>query len=141
MSLSAFLAENAAAVENVKYVASKRFVDEEGQPEQWEIRALNGSADEKLRRDCVRNIPIPGRRGQFQRETDMDVYLGRLAVACTVYPNLNDAALQESYHVMGAEQLLKTMLTPGEYTDYVMKVQEVCGFNISLQEEVDEAKN
>ncbi len=141
MSLSAFLAENAQTVENVKYAASKRFLDENGQPELWEIRAISGSADEKLRRDCVRNIPIPGRRGQFQRETDMDKYLGKLAVTCTVYPNLNDEALQESYHVMGAEQLLKTMLTSGEYADYVIKVQEVCGFNISLQDEVDEVKN
>ena len=69
------------------------------------------------------------------------MYLGKLAVACTVYPNLNDKGLQDSYHVMGAEDLLKTMLTPGEYTDYVAKVQEVCGFDTTLQDEVDEAKN
>ena len=43
--------------------------------------------------------------------------------------------------MMGAEALLKTMLTPGEYADYLTKVQEVCGFETTLQDEVDEAKN
>ncbi len=69
------------------------------------------------------------------------MYLGKLAVACTVFPDLNSKELQDSYKVMGAETLLKTMLTPGEYADYISKVQEVCGFDASLQEDVDTAKN
>ena len=141
MSLSAFLAENAAAVENVKYVVSKRFVGEDGQPVAWEIKAISGSEDEALRRACVKRALGPGRRNQYQRETDYDMYMGKLAAACTVFPNLKDKELQDSYRVVGEEALLKTMLTPGEYTDYVGKVQEVCGFEASLQDEVDEAKN
>lgn len=141
MSLSMFLAENALETENVKFVASKRFVGEDGKPAQWEIKAINGAEDESLRRACVKRVPIPGKKNQYQKETDYDTYLGKLAVACTVFPNLNDAALQNSYKVMGAEALLKTMLTPGEYVDYISKVQEVCGFDTSFQEEVDEAKN
>ena len=77
MSLSAFLAENAAAVENVKYVVSKRFVGEDGKPVEWEIRAITGSEDEVLRRACVKRALIPGRRNQYQRETDYDMYMGK----------------------------------------------------------------
>jgi len=33
------------------------------------------------------------------------------------------------------------MLTPGEYAEYISKVQEVCGFDTTLQEDVDTAKN
>ena len=33
------------------------------------------------------------------------------------------------------------MVTNGEYADSLAKVQEVCGFETSLQDEVDEAKN
>ena len=62
-------------------------------------------------------------------------------VACTVFPNLNDKELQDSYKVMGADALLKTMLTPGEYAEYLTKIQEVCGFDTTMQDEVDEAKN
>ena len=61
-------------------------------------------------------------------------------MACTVFPNLNDKELQDSYKVMALKPS-ETMLTPGEYADYLTKVQEVCGFETTLQDEVDEAKN
>ena len=96
MSLSAFLAENAAAVENVKSVVSKRFVGEDGQPVAWEIKAISGSEDEALRRACVKRALVPGRRNQYQRETDYDMYMGKLAAACTVFPNLKNQELQDS---------------------------------------------
>lgn len=141
MNLSAFLAENALAVENVKFAASKRFMGDDGKPMEWEIKAITGTEDEALRKSCAKRFPVPGKKNQYQKETDYDLYLGKLAVACTVFPNLNDKELQDSYKVMGAEALLKTMLTPGEYADYLTKVQEVCGFETTLQDEVDEAKN
>ena len=49
MSLSAFLAENALSVENVKFVASKRFLSDElddkgkRKPMEWEIKAITGA--------------------------------------------------------------------------------------------------
>lgn len=141
MNLSAFLAENALAVENVEFAASKRFIGDDGKPMLWEIKAITGTEDEALRKSCAKRVPIPGKKNQYQKETDYDMYLGKLAVACTVFPDLNNKELQDSYKVMGADALLKTMLTPGEYADYVQKVQEVCGFDTSLQDEVDEAKN
>lgn len=110
-------------------------------PMEWEIKAISGTEDEAIRKECAKRVPIPGRKGQYQKETDLDLYLGKLAVACTVFPNLNDAALQDSYHVMGADALLKAMLTNGEYSAYLAKVQEICGFDIPFQQEVDQAKN
>lgn len=141
MSLSAFFAKNALRVENIKFMVSKRFIDESNNPIEWEIKTINGTEDEIIRKSCVKRVPINNRNNQYQREIDYDMYLGKLAVACTVFPNLNDKELQDSYGVMGAETLLKTMLTPGEYTEYLTKVQEICGFEISLKEEVDEVKN
>ena len=108
---------------------------------EWEIKTITATEDEALRKACAKRVPIPGKKNQYQRETDYDMYLGKLAVACTVFPDLNNATLQGSYHVNGGEDLLKAMLTPGEYADYVQKVQEVCGFDMTLQDEVDEAKN
>ena len=107
----------------------------------WEIKTISATEDEALRKACAKRVPVPGKKNQYQRETDYDMYLGKLAVACTVFPDLNNADLQNSYHVMGGEALLKAMLTPGEYAEYVSKVQEVCGFDTTLQDEVDEAKN
>ena len=141
MNLSAFLAENALAVENVKFAASKRFMGDDGKPMLWEIKTITGTEDEALRKSCAKRVPIPGKKNQYQKETDYDMYLGKLAVACTVFPDLKNKELQDSYKVMGADALLKTMLTPGEYAEYLTKIQEVCGFDTTMQDEVDEAKN
>jgi len=140
-NLSAFLAENALKVENIKHIASKRFVDETNKPIEWEIACITSSEDEKLRKDCTKRVAVPGKRNQFTMETDYNLYLGRLAAKCTVFPNLDDAELQNSYGVMGSDALLKAMLTPGEYADYLTKIQEVNGFDISFEEKVDEVKN
>lgn len=138
-SLNAFL--NPIKEENVKVVASKRFVGENGKPVEWEIRALTGEEDEVIRKKCTRSVPVPGKRGQYTNETDINRYLGELAAACTVYPNLNDATLQKAYGVLGADSLLKTMLKAGEYAEYLEKVQKISGYDQTMEDLVDEAKN
>ena len=105
---SVFMAGNVAS-ENVKYVASKRFV-KNGKPVEWEIKAIDSDLDEIIRKECTKRVPIAGKRGQYNQETDTDKYIGKMCVACTVYPNLNDAELQDSYGVKGADALLKKML-------------------------------
>lgn len=141
MSLTAFLAENAEKIANVKYVVSERFKGEDGKPIPWELRAITSTEDEVLRKACTKRVQVPWKKYQYQRETDYDMYLGKLAAACTVFPNLKDAELQNSYHAMGEEELLKKMLTAGEYAEYLVKVQEVCGFDRDFEDLVDEAKN
>ena len=140
-NLTAFLAQNAIKVENVKYVASNRFVNEDGKPLEWEIASITSEEDELLRKTCTKRVPVPGKRNMFTPETDFNSYITKQAVKCTLFPNLNDVELQNSYGVMGADQLLKVMLTPGEYADYISKVQEVNGFEVTLEDAVEEAKN
>lgn len=137
---SVFMAGNAAKNENVKFVASTRFAVK-GKPVEWEIKAIDSDLDEALRKECTKRVPVPGKRGQYNQETDTDKYLAKMAVACTVYPNLNDAELQDSYGVKSAEALLKKMLRPGEYTEYKAKVMEINGYDMSMEELVDDAKN
>ena len=135
-----FMAGNAAKTETVKYVASKRFAVK-GKPVEWEIQAIDTDKDETLRKECTKRVPIAGKRGQYNNEVDTDKYIGKVCVACTVYPNLNDAELQDSYGVKSADALLKKLLLPGEYTEYKAKVMEVNGYDMSMEELVDDAKN
>jgi len=139
MSLKAFL--NPIKEENHKIVVSKRFIGEDGKPEEWEVKTITAEEDEALRKACTKKVQVPGKRGQFTQETDFDKYLGMLAAACTVYPNLNDAEMQNGYGVMGGDNLLKNMLRAGEYTGYLAKVQELNGYDSSMDELVEEAKN
>lgn len=140
-SLSCFLSQNALKVENERYVASKRFLDGDGKPVEWELCPVGSAEDEALRKACTKRVPVPGKRGQYTQETDYSQYLGKLAARATVFPNLNDQELQDSYHAMGADALLKAMLTAGEYAGYLDMVQKVNGFDTSMEELVDEAKN
>ena len=137
---SMFMAGNAFD-ETVKYVASRRFKDKKGNPIEWEIKPVDSEKDEAIRKDCTKRVPVVGKRGQYNQETDTDKYIGKMCVACTVFPNLNDAELQDSYGVKSADALLKKMLLPGEYTEYKAKVMEVNGYDMSMEELVDEAKN
>lgn len=139
-SLTAFLAQNAKKVENRKYVASSRFVDENGKPIEWEICCITAGENQKLRKSCMKNVPIVGKRGQYTPEFDTAAYQAKLAVRCTVFPDLNDAELQESYGVMGAEALISTMLTGGEFDEYISALLDLNGFT-DMGEMVDEAKN
>ena len=139
--LSAFLKENAKDMENIKFVASKRFVDEKNKPVEWELRCITAKEDDDLRASCTRKVPVNGKRGQSLPETDITAYLGKLCAYCVVFPNLKDKDLQDSYGVMGDDALLKTMLKSGEYSELVTKIQEINGFDITMEEKVEEAKN
>lgn len=140
-SLSAFLCQNAIQNEHIYYPVSPRFLDENNKPVEWELRCITSAEDEALRRDCTKRVPVPGRKGQYTQDVDFNLYLGKLAVRCVVFPNLDDVELQNSYGVMGAEALLKTMLKPGEFANLMAKVQEINGFDQSMEDLVDEAKN
>ena len=139
--LSMFFAENAVKEENVKYAASKRFLTKDNKAVEWELCCITSKEDEEIRKSCTKKVPVPGRKGQFTSETDGNLYLGKLAARCVVFPNLNDAALQNSYGVMGSDNLLKAMLKSGEYSDLIVKVQEINGFDTDMDEQVEEAKN
>lgn len=146
---SAFLKCNALPVENVKFVASNRFrqpvLDKAGNPTgeftpmEWEIKAISPKLDDALRKDCTKTII--GKRGRRTTEFDTDAYSLKLCAMCTVYPPLNAVGLQDDYGVKCAEDLLQAMLNAGEMMDYKAKVMEVNGFDLSMDELVDDAKN
>ncbi|MGE7951937.1 phage tail assembly chaperone [Lysinibacillus xylanilyticus] len=158
-NLTAFLAQNALKPENEKVVVSKRFVepviDEESgkqkvddktkkpltKPVKWEVAAITSEEDDLLRKDNTKRMPVPGKKGVMVPETNYTAYLADLAVKCTVFPNLHDTDLQNSYAVMGARELLKKMLLPGEYDEYLATVQKINGFDVGMDELVEEAKN
>ena len=139
-NLSVFLAGNTNAVETTKVVISNRF-KEKNKPVAWEIKPVDSATDEMLRKECTKKVPVPGKRGQYTMDTDTDKYLSKLCVKCVVFPNLNDAELQDSYKVKSGEALLQRLLLPGEYLELKAKVMEVNGFDVSMEDRIDEAKN
>jgi hypothetical protein len=137
--LSMFYAQSAAVDLVEEVVVSERFKDKDGKPVPWKIRSMTQAESEECRKAATRYGK--GKGGVRLPEVDADEYMAKLAVASVVFPNLRDAELQKSYGVLGAENLLRRMLLPGEYATLLEKVQEMNGFDKSLDDLVEEAKN
>lgn len=138
--LSAFLSQNVKRVENTLYPATNRIVDENGKPIPWEICCITATENARIRKGCMTTIAVAGKKGQYTQEFNSQLYLARLCVRTTVYPDLQDKELQDSYGVMSAEELISTMLTPGEFEDYATAVMKANGFD-DEENLVEEAKN
>ena len=139
-NLSCFLAGNVEKRENKKVVISNRFKDKDGNAVEWEIRSISADEDEAIRKSCTKRVPIVGKKNQFTQDFDGNAYLAKLAAKAVVFPDLNNAELQNSYGVMGAEQLIKTMLYKDEF-DYLTEQLVSSTETEDLNELIDEAKN
>lgn len=139
--LSAFFADNALKGEKIEYVASKRFLDEKKKPIKWILKTIDSTREEEIRKDCTRRIEINKKRGQYTKEVDSDKFAATMVVECVEFPNLNSKELQDSYGVMSANDLVKKMLLPGEYTNLAEKVQEINGYDITQDELAEDVKN
>ena len=139
-SLKGFFKGNAKQVENEKVLISDRFLDDGGKPLKWEIKSISNDEDDKLREECTKQEKI--KKNVYIPKFNYSEYLKKLVVRCVVFPNLDDKELQDSYGVMGAEDLLSAMLLPGEFNVLAEEVQSICGFDKDIMEEkIEEAKN
>lgn len=140
MGLKSFLRQSALPVENKKVVVSKRFVGEDGAPEQWELRAVRESENARIKDECTKKVISKG--GRMTANFDSSLYNLKLCTASVAYPDLKDAELQASYGVVGEEALLVAMLISGEYSNLMTAVTEICGFDSEqMEEQKDEVKN
>lgn len=137
-SFSAFMAENVEKLENKKVVISNRFKDAKGQPIEWEIKAVTCEENEDLQRRAMVQRKLPN--GQTVREVDQIKYTAMLLAESVVYPDLNNAKLQDSYGIKTPEALLKKMLYPREEALLAQEVMEFSQIE-NLADKVEEAKN
>lgn len=132
MSLENFLMENVEIAQNEKVVLSERF------KAPFEIKAISEAENTAIKKGCRKKVKQ--KYGQSLMETDHDLYLVRLATACTVEPDFKNADLQKSWGVIGEEMLIQKMLLPGEFAELVNHIQEICGFDLELEEAKEEVK-
>ena len=139
-NLQAFLMQNAIKAPVIEYVASKRFLDANKNPIPWKIQPITHDENAAIQQQCKKKSFIPGTR-ETQVSVDQTMYAVKIITKCVVFPDLDDAVLQESYQAVGSEDLIQKMLTPGEYTDLFLAVQNANGFDTGMDEKIKEAKN
>lgn len=140
--LSRFLKANKIKRENTTFAATKTLVDAKGNPLPWTIKPLTTKENDAIRDECMIEVPVKGKPNMFRPKLDTSKYIGKMICACVVEPNLYDKDLQDSYGVMSPDDLLKEMIDdPGEYQEFATFVQNFNGFNTTLEDKVEEAKN
>lgn len=131
--LARFFAQ-AAKRDNLHVAVSSRFVNEAGEPILWELTPLSAADMQSFLAERTARHEFAG--GRLKQE---EIMVG-LLVKSIVYPDLQNAELQDSYGVMGAENLLLAMLSPGEYRA-LQKAFEGLNMQSGLAEKVEQAKN
>lgn len=135
-SLKAFL--NPIKVENAFVEVSNRFLDEDGKPIKWEIRAISSEENDRLTRKHTKRD-----RKTKQEIFDRSSYINELVASAVVYPDLKNAELQKAYGVLGEVELLQKLLTVmGEFLTLSEEVQKLSGLFLGEEEDVvTEIKN
>ncbi len=126
MDLTLFLAQNAKKIEKEKYIPSARF-NTDGKPVEWEIVCITALENNEIRDSCYKMVINP-KRGEESRVLDSGLYQAKITARCISYPNLEDIELQNSYGVQTSEDLIRVMLSPGEFENLSEKVLLVNGF-------------
>ena len=115
MDLQGFLMEDVLPPREETLILSERF----GGP--FKVAGVSEEENAALRAACRR-------RSENGVAFDRERYLKKLAAAAVREPDLKDAALQQSWGVLGEEALLSKMLTAGEFAKLLVAVERVCGF-------------
>lgn len=139
---SQFMKVNKTVRENGFYPATKSLCDENGKPLEWEFKPITSKDNEEIRESCTIEVPVTGKPNMFRQKVKTGLYIQRMIAASVVMPDLYDAELQDSYGVKTPEDLLLAMVDdPGEYNELAAFVQKFQGFDVSIKDKVDEAKN
>ena len=127
---------------NALHPVTKSLCDEQGNPLEWEFKHISTKENEEIRESCIKEVPIPGKPNAYRLKMQSSMYVQKLIAASVVVPDLYDAELQNSYGVKLPEDLLLALVDdPGEYNELAMYVQKFQGFDVSLEDKVEEAKN
>lgn len=136
-TLSAFFAQNAEQIPNKKVAISHRFKDEDGNPVEWELKALDAGTQQDIRTKAMEMSATGGQKNVKMRfNTALSNIL--TAVNAVVFPDLGDKDLQDSYGVKKPEELIGKMLLPDEFDKLI---DEIGAFSESPEEIEEEAKN
>lgn len=137
-----FMKKNKKVKGNEEYAPTKSMLGSDGKPLRWEFRHLSSKQNDELRDSCSIDVQITGKPNMFRQKLQTNKYMVNMIVESTVVPNLYDAELQNSYGVKTPQDLVYEMVdNPGEYAELVEWIQKFNGFDETIEDKVDQAKN
>ncbi|BFH65066.1 MULTISPECIES: phage tail assembly chaperone [Paenibacillus] len=135
MNLQDFL--NANPVENLteEVAISPRFKDEQGNPLKFMIKAMTPAEFEEIRKKATQI-----KKGK-NIEFDSQKFNLSIAINNTINPDFKNADSIKKLGVATPEDYIQRVLLAGELSTLVQKINELSGFDVGMNELVDEVKN
>ncbi len=135
MSLQDFL--NLNPVDNLtdEVVVSPRFKDSEGKPLKFTIRAMTSQDFDGIRKASTEI------RKSRKVEFDAQRFNLKMVINHTVVPDFKDADSIKKLGCRTPEEYVQRVLLAGEVTTLASKIQELSGFDVDMEDLVEEAKN
>jgi hypothetical protein len=129
--LSAFL-NPATSGEEKEIVISNRFLDENGAPVPFKIRALSQEETDAITKKATRRMKVNGQTTEMLDSVD---FSHRMVVAATVEPDFTSKEICDHFGVMDPLLVPGKMLLSGEYAKLMQEISALSGFN-DLEAEV-----
>lgn len=126
MKFESFFFQNVKKLEDLSIKISDRFSDN------FIIRPITEEKNFLIKKNCLKNA---------NGDIDSDDYILSLVCESIVFPDLKNEALQNSYSVIGEKNLIKAMLTAGEFSFLLSKVESISGFLNNIEEVSNQLKN
>ena len=135
MNLQEFL--NSHPIDNLteEVVISSRFKDEKGNLLKFKIKAMTSAEFDEIRRASMQIRK--GRKVEF----DAQKFNLKVVVNHTIVPNFKDAESIKKLGCHTPEEYVQKVLLAGEVATLAQKIQELSGFDVEMDELVEEAKN
>lgn len=106
----------------------------------WQFQVTTPKKAKFIRRSCEKKEEV--KKGYYQKFTDYDEYMEKMVLECTVYPDLQDSELQDSYGVRSEVALLNKLIpVDGELSSIKEFVNKINGFSADIEDKGEEAKN
>lgn len=135
MSLQEFLNSNPVDNLTAEVPVSKRFTDKDGKLMLFKIKPMTEREHNELSKQCTTT------KSRGKTEFDTRKFNSAMVIGNTVYPDFKDAASINAVGVKTPEQYLGKVLLSGEIAKLVEEIMKLSGFDTSMEELVEEAKN
>lgn len=137
--LSFFMPSRAKQVEVEEAPISKRFTDEEGNIIPFKMRPITTERIDQIESLNTRKTRF---RNQQQEKVDYARFIAQVAVETTIYPDFRSEELRQAYKTEDPIEVAKSVLhVGGEYANWISKASEINGFNDTLEDLEEAAKN
>jgi hypothetical protein len=135
MSLQDFLNDNPVDNLTEEVAVSPRFKDKEGNLMKFTIRAMTSQQFEEIRKSCTEIKK--GRKVEF----DAQKFNLKMVINHTVSPDFKQAESIQKLGCHTPEEYVQRVLLAGEIANLASNIQTLSGFDVSMEDMVEEAKN